>query len=468
MTVPSRREFITTLAVAAGVTVAGCMGGDDDDGDDDAPSTPDDDDTDPDQDQTDDDAISDDVAEDEWASVSPYIEHTMQQFAGDPWNMGWVATGAISDPEEIWTYTAPDGESFATATGAVANDTVCYVTSDGYLRGVSIDEGDEIMVAPLGFWYGRTPSPVATTGDVTVTGEIDAPDYDTYMAQVNTDGEEQWSVNFVESPAGEFSGDLELFVQGGDGDRVYAYSAQEPGIEEWSATVSDTGGGTGTDADDDGDESDDSDDSDTDDGDGESENGGEAASLSTSNSIIGAPAIGDAYVFVMTPTAVHCLSKSSGAVQWSEDVPESSIGTPVLYGDLLVVPSDGELTVFESATGDEVWSGAYGDTYGGVAVGDDYVVVADVSTDTVAAIDVFEATGEWETELNEEITGRPCIVDDAVYLPTMEGVVAVDLESGAVEWVHRTDEPVSGELLVADGVLIARSDETLYALTESA
>jgi len=202
------------------------------------------------------------------------------------------------------------------------------------------------------------------------------------------------------------------------------------------------------------------------------------------------PRIEDELVLSVTESGLVALDRDDGAVRWSVDSPGGQLAGSPVAGRGIVVHSDGGGTLYGIAvnTGEQSWEVQHPERLLGGAVGGDGdvcvvlsgepgaatcrlrtialadgterasttvpisdqvglpgyvhaadgVVVSDVDTGGVAAFDRDTGARRWRRRHGTGVTPPLTVVDGTVYLkgsPEQEvGEMAVDLQTGAVEW----------------------------------
>jgi outer membrane protein assembly factor BamB len=117
------------------------------------------------------------------------------------------------------------------------------------------------------------------------------------------------------------------------------------------------------------------------------------------------------------------------------------------------------------------WSRSIGDGQGGkfnrleLALDDDRIFIAEVGGD-VYSLDVERGKEQWESELDETLTGGVGVGKSLVVVGTVKGVViALDKNTGATLWSKQLTGEVLAAPAVDDNVVIAQTfDGRLYGL----
>jgi len=149
-------------------------------------------------------------------------------------------------------------------------------------------------------------------------------------------------------------------------------------------------------------------------------------------------------------------------------------------GDAVAFHTGTDLRAVDLDTGDERWvfeRDSFGEMDGRIPVGANGTVYTaanpDGGTPVLYAVDAASGEMRWEfsRERFESDVGDPTVADDAVYATHREELVALDADSGDVQWSvelpslpRAPSDGLHPKPVVADGVVYATTDRRLWAV----
>lgn len=147
----------------------------------------------------------------------------------------------------------------------------------------------------------------------------------------------------------------------------------------------------------------------------------------------------------------------------------------VVDGVVYVSGSAGNLSAFDAATGEELWSTRHQGSASAPAVADGFVVVG--GGEGLFAFDAATGEQRWHYVPNPEPVGElppgivdssPVIVDGIIYVGDgpIGGLFAVDLATGELRWRFETEGGSPSSPAVVDGVVYIASDPQPYGETQ--
>ncbi len=71
----------------------------------------------------------------------------------------------------------------------------------------------------------------------------------------------------------------------------------------------------------------------------------------------------------------------------------------------------------------------------------------------------------WKMVINDEISGKPAVKDNVIYIPTLKGTIYA-VKDGKTLWTFRTSFIVVGNVTVGKNVYLTSWDDTVYAINE--
>ncbi|MBI5958433.1 MAG: PQQ-binding-like beta-propeller repeat protein [Chloroflexi bacterium] len=147
-------------------------------------------------------------------------------------------------------------------------------------------------------------------------------------------------------------------------------------------------------------------------------------------------------------------------IQWRSELGDFFLGTPlVVDGVLYTGGSNGSVYAIDAANGSVLWSvGGFEAVETALAVAGDVLIVGGFSS-TVQALDRRDGTVIWSVDTSTFVFAAPLIKDNQVYIATYDSLLALDLETGSLEWESDTGD----EMGFASSPALA--DDTLYVTT---
>lgn len=171
-------------------------------------------------------------------------------------------------------------------------------------------------------------------------------------------------------------------------------------------------------------------------------------------------------------------------VAWTFETGDAIWGSPVIADGRLYIGSyDGHLYALSVETGELIWRYSTGDRIDGSATVADGTVYVGSFDRNLYALDAATGEERWMYGSEGIIRSSPVVVDGTIYVgshcrveectayydvrwPAMGYVLALDAETGDLQWRYATDDGILPTPAVSDGrVFIGSSDSTLYALS---
>ncbi|HLE54545.1 MAG TPA: PQQ-binding-like beta-propeller repeat protein [Thermoplasmata archaeon] len=367
------------------------------------------------------------------------------QFRGDLENRGIAPTPGPKTSRTLWDHALPLQE--IEATPAVGRGLVFVNTLDGFYA-LDVRTGD---VSWENLAVKGLSSP-ALVGETVLVGGSDGRVH----ALNATSGEERWNTTLVEHPM--FSGITSSPKV--EYDFAYVGTFNESGgpgdvVALWIS------------------------------------NGSIAWRHATASVDFSSPAVfdGSVYVGVMghyntttqvtwdPPFGVLALEAASGNEEWFFPTNASVAASPVVHGDLLLVPAkNGFVYALNRTHGTPVWSRDVRAGVSSPALDGDTLLVGGGSFGeggVLVAVDVASGVPRWTSSANGPIQSSLTVADGIVYFATNTAggtIYAVNTTTGALVWSY-TPSPaqfIFGSPVVADGRLYAVSDNGhVYAFLDS-
>ncbi|MGC8954892.1 MAG: PQQ-binding-like beta-propeller repeat protein [Fervidobacterium sp.] len=82
---------------------------------------------------------------------------------------------------------------------------------------------------------------------------------------------------------------------------------------------------------------------------------------------------------------------------------------------------------------------------------------------TTKTLKMFELV--WKVLLNDDISGKPAVKGDNLYIPTLKGTV-VNISQGKIVWTFKAGFVIVGHVTIGNNVYAVSWDDTIYALNE--
>jgi outer membrane protein assembly factor BamB len=136
--------------------------------------------------------------------------------------------------------------------------------------------------------------------------------------------------------------------------------------------------------------------------------------------IVGAPTVGDRYLFAGTNSATGlAVDKETGNVEWETRLNGGATASPALAGRSVFVPAGGTLHKLQRGSGDKVW----------------------------------------ETGLDNTCVVAPALTEEAIYLATTSGTIySISTDNGTVFWKHEAEMTIQSDPALAGGRLYVGAD----------
>ncbi|SDQ32791.1 PQQ-binding-like beta-propeller repeat protein [Natronobacterium texcoconense] len=129
---------------------------------------------------------------------------------------------------------------------------------------------------------------------------------------------------------------------------------------------------------------------------------------------------------------------------------------------VLIVPDGDELVALDAHTGEERWRSRLSDHPRSIASDGDTIVTHAGTDGRLLGLDAATGDQRWEADVSDHfiehedfsdsILGQFVVGDDRVFVHTWSGLLlALDLDSGSVDWTAESTEPFTPELIASDG-----------------
>jgi outer membrane protein assembly factor BamB len=189
-----------------------------------------------------------------------------------------------------------------------------------------------------------------------------------------------------------------------------------------------------------------------------------------------APAFDADRVYVHTVdgarTVVLALDRASGAPLWSQSFADGT-GTPVLFGDLVIVAGDA-VVALERATGAEVWRSPPFSALGTLALHEGTVYAGGTGRDGTTFLALDAATGaiRWSRQDAADFTfARPAFDSGSGALVAASGdgqLWAYDAGTGAVRWRLQMESALESDVVTQAGLAFVSSRSGALYVVEAA
>lgn len=339
------------------------------------------------------------------------FDGSMPMFRGNPGRTGEnVGPGPLGRPIVAWkTYVG--GESYASP--VVAGNSVFVATKGGSVVALRLVDGDELWRVDVGDYIARS-TPAFGMDTLFVAAGYDL------LAIDAKNGVRRWSVPL------RFAGSCSPVLVG---DTLYV-STQEGHVSAFAAA-----------------------------------SGEELWHYRNDNLLFGSPAVFNDLVLIADESGqVTALDRSSGRERWQRDVGEEVFATPAISGGVaFVVTKEPALIALDVESGREMWRKPIGGVSSPAIV--DQTLYLGGDDQSLRAIDAASGEPRWSTPLGYAIESSATVSGTALFIASGPALNAIDRASGRALWTHVTGGPVTSDLAVVAGMVIAAShDGYIYAL----
>jgi outer membrane protein assembly factor BamB len=165
--------------------------------------------------------------------------------------------------------------------------------------------------------------------------------------------------------------------------------------------------------------------------------------------------------------SLFSLNPQSGAVNWSFLTGDRLIGSPLVDGDTIYLPSADYTMYALDLRGNLKWKFKTGNALWAMPSADADHIYFTSMDHSLYAVNKNNGSKLWSVELGAASVGTPSLSEDGkVYLGTLEKeMLAVDAASGRILWRTPTDSAIwSGPAVNADGVYFGDLSGKFYAL----
>ena len=171
---------------------------------------------------------------------------------------------------------------------------------------------------------------------------------------------------------------------------------------------------------------------------------------------------------------VRALDASTGDLLWEYETPARVALTPVVDAGVVYAAAagllDGSLYALNAVTGDLLWEYTEIDGFYSLAVSEGLVYVSGHIEFISHVFALDSSTGEFRWRAPGSTALDPFVVDSAIYATyvapgedgPVDGVSALDAETGEILWVYHTDVGLGRPSTVADGVVYVSPTENYY------
>lgn len=183
---------------------------------------------------------------------------------------------------------------------------------------------------------------------------------------------------------------------------------------------------------------------------------------------ITAPSVAHDHVFVVGNDDLIALDAESGETEWTAPIDRAG-GPPTVAEGTVAVGTREELFAHDVRTGDPQWTveGSFRDTDIATSDGSIYLTGRQQQNEQwvsrALAVDAETGEIEWTTDDDGLRGGSAVVTEGTVYVTTSNRIYALDAETGDIEWWLRFQWPVSSPA-VADGLLYVTVGGRLLAI----
>jgi len=180
------------------------------------------------------------------------------------------------------------------------------------------------------------------------------------------------------------------------------------------------------------------------------------------------PAVARGYVFVVGNDNLIALDAESGETEWTATIDRAG-GPPTVADGTVVVGTRENLFAHDVTTGDHEWTLEGDFRYTDISTRDGTLYLTGRQQEggervsRALAVDVETGIVEWTTEDDNLEAGSTVVTEETVYVTTRNRVYALDPETGDIEWWLQFQWPVSSPA-VADGTLYVTAGGRLLAI----
>jgi outer membrane protein assembly factor BamB len=169
-----------------------------------------------------------------------------------------------------------------------------------------------------------------------------------------------------------------------------------------------------------------------------------------------APALSDSLMVVGDySNTIYGLDPTNGAEKWKfTEAKGRIIGSPLLLGDVVVVPSADHYIYGLDLQGKLLWKFQAKNMNWAAPISDGTHVLIASMDKTLYALDPKTGAKVWATPLGGSVMQAPLLKDNVLYLGTLANeVLAVDSASGSITWRKAVDAAVWATPVEKDGTL---------------
>jgi outer membrane protein assembly factor BamB len=183
-------------------------------------------------------------------------------------------------------------------------------------------------------------------------------------------------------------------------------------------------------------------------------------------SILTSAAIRDETVYRTSSGSLTARSLADGSERWSVSVPASPFASPTIAdGTVLVGARDGSLRALAGDTGDERWRVDFSAGVSATPAYREGTVYAAAENGAVRALGLGDGNRRWSTDVGEPVRSGVTVGSDAVVVASTDATLtALDAETGAERWTHSVDQPTATSPVLADGTLYWAAGNAVMAV----
>lgn len=183
-------------------------------------------------------------------------------------------------------------------------------------------------------------------------------------------------------------------------------------------------------------------------------------------SILASAALRGDTLYQTSPRSVVARSITDGEERWSVSVPATPFASPTIAdGAVLVGARDGSLRALSADDGTERWSVDFSGGVSATAAVRDGTVYAAADSGTVRALGISDGGRRWVADVGSPIRCAVTAGSDAVVVASADATLtALDPGSGAKQWTRSVDQPTVTSPVLADGTLYWAAGNVVLAI----
>jgi len=175
----------------------------------------------------------------------------------------------------------------------------------------------------------------------------------------------------------------------------------------------------------------------------------------------------DKIFFVDVLGNIYSYGYADGELNWKYSMASSTLASPIIVGDLLVVGgNDGNLRALGLNDGEERWTLALSGWLATAAVSDSGKILIGSDNGSVYAVNSRSGEVEWTVPTGGGVRSSPIIHNGTAYVGSDDNhMYGLSIEDGAINWRFRTGSSIRSSPLAVGGTLYFGSqDNYVYAI----